>query len=204
MSLEELEKLSTKQLLARLRRLHQCEESVLLSDRDDASNTSEAILFKDTPEWKTAYGQIKGVLSLREHVPKGAELDKKRKSRALLSRTIERRAGRRMPHRNTVIPFCLILLFGAGQSFAQDEYLLAKHQAGAVVIGMTIDDLHAMHKPSSTKLVAHYPEGMFTPMLEVYLEGDTNKSIPSLLIGIDKNSDWIVGNIKCQRRSVPD
>jgi hypothetical protein len=61
---------------------------------------------------------------------------------------------------------------------------------------MTIDDLHAMHKPSSTKLIARYPEGMFTPMLEVYLEGDTNKSIPSLLIGIDKNRDWIVGNIK--------
>ena len=38
MSLEELEKLSTKQLLARLRHLHECEESALLSDRDDASN----------------------------------------------------------------------------------------------------------------------------------------------------------------------
>jgi len=100
------------------------------------------------------------------------------------------------PIRNTIIPFFLILLFGAGQSFAQDEFLLAKQQAGAVVIGMTIDDLHAMHKPSSTRLVADYPEGMFTPMLEVFLEGDTNKSIPSLLIGIDKNNDWIVGSIK--------
>jgi hypothetical protein len=53
-----------------------------------------------------------------------------------------------------------------------------------------------MHKPSSTRLVAHYPEGMFTPLLEVYLEGDINKSIPSLQIEIDKNRDWIVGNIK--------
>jgi|SRR5262245_798622 len=95
MSLEELEKLSTKQLLARLRQLHQCEESALLSDRDDASNASGTILFKDTPEWKAAYERIKGVLSLREHVPKGAELDKRRKRRALLNRTIERRAGRR-------------------------------------------------------------------------------------------------------------
>ncbi len=95
MSLEELEKLSTKQLLARLKSLHQCEESVSLSDRDDFSNTSEAILFKDTPEWKAAYEQIKGVMSLREHVPKGAELAKKRKRRALLSRTVERRIGRR-------------------------------------------------------------------------------------------------------------
>ncbi len=196
MSLEELEKLPTKRLLARLRQLHQCEESVLLSDHDDVSNTSGTILFKDTPEWKAAYEQVKGALSLREHVPKGAELAGKRHERALLSRTIEKRAGRRKPHRNVFIPFCLILLFGARQSFAQDEFLLAKHQAGAVVIGMTIDDLHAMHKPSSTKLVASYPEGMFTPLLEVYLEGDANKAIPSLLIEIDKNRDWIVGNIK--------
>jgi hypothetical protein len=196
MSPEELEKLSTKQLLVRHRQSHQCEESAWLSDRDDASNASGTILFKDTPEWKTAYEQVKGALSLREHVPKSAELAGKRHERALLSRQMERRAGRRKPHRNAVIPFCLILLFGARQSFAQDEFLLAKHQAGAVVIGMTIDNLHALHKPTSTKLVAHYLEGEFTPMLEVYLEGDTNQSIPSLLIEIDKNSDWIVGRIK--------
>src|SRR5215470_16424138 len=196
MSLEELEKLSTKQLLARLRQLRQCEESALLAGRDDASNASGTILFKDTSEWKAAYEQVKGALSLREHVPKGAELAGKRHERALLGRTIERRAGLRKPHRNTVIPFCLILLFGAGRSLAQGEFLLTKQRAGAVVIGMTIDDLHAMHKPSSTRLVAQYPEGMFTPLLEVYLKGDTNKSIPSLVIGIDKNSDWIVGNIK--------
>jgi hypothetical protein len=196
MSLEELEKLPTKRLLARLRQLHQCEESVLLSDHDDVSNTSGTILFKDTPEWKFAYEQVKGALSLREHIPKGAELAGKRHEQALLSRTIEKRAWRRKPHRNAVIPFCLILLFGARQSFAQDEFLLAKHQAGAVVIGMTIDNLHALHKPSSTRLVASYPEGMFIPLLEVYQEGDTNKSIPSLVIGIDKNIDWIVGSIK--------
>jgi hypothetical protein len=90
MPLEELERLSTRLLLARLKRLHQCEESVLLSDRDDASNTSAAILFKDTPEWHVAYEQVKGALSLREHAPKGAELVKKRKRRALLNRTLDR------------------------------------------------------------------------------------------------------------------
>jgi hypothetical protein len=95
MSIEELEKLSTKQLLARLKCLHQCAESALHSDHDDASNISNAILFKDTNEWKAAYEQVKGALSQREHVPKGAELAKKRKMRAILSRTIERRAGRR-------------------------------------------------------------------------------------------------------------
>jgi hypothetical protein len=95
MSLEEIETLSTKQLLARLKSLHQCEESATLSDRDDATNTCEIILFKDTPEWKAAYEQVKEVLPMREHVPNGAELAKKRKRRALSSRTIERKAGRR-------------------------------------------------------------------------------------------------------------
>ena len=95
MPLKELERLSTRQLLARLKRLRQCEESVLLSDRDDASNTSATILFKDTPEWHVAYEQVKGVLSLREHVPKGDELVKKRKRRVLLNRTVARKAGRR-------------------------------------------------------------------------------------------------------------
>ena len=94
-SIEELEKLSTKQLLSRLRRLHQCEESVLLSDHDDVSYTSDAMQFKNTPEWKDAYENVKGLLSLREHVPKGAELVKKRHRRALLNRTTERRTGRR-------------------------------------------------------------------------------------------------------------
>lgn len=94
MSSEELEKLSTKQLLARLRRLHQCEESASLSDWDDADSASEAILFKDTSEWKAAYEQVKRALSQREHVPKGAELVMKRHRRALLNRTIERRTGR--------------------------------------------------------------------------------------------------------------
>jgi hypothetical protein len=66
----------------------------LLSDRDDASNTSTAILFKDAPEWDVAYEQVKGALSLREHIPKGAEVVKKRKRNASLNRTMERNAGR--------------------------------------------------------------------------------------------------------------
>src|SRR5262245_36285288 len=93
MSLEELEKLSTKQLLSRLRQLQQCEESASLSDRHDTGNASDAILFKDTSEWKAEYEQLKGALSLREHVPKGDELARGRRERALLNRTIERRAG---------------------------------------------------------------------------------------------------------------
>jgi hypothetical protein len=74
MSLEELEKLSTKQLLARLRHLHECEESALLSDRDDASNLSGTILFKDTTEWKAAYEQVSSEAKVLRYYIVGADL----------------------------------------------------------------------------------------------------------------------------------
>ncbi|ETK02624.1 hypothetical protein N425_03270 [Tannerella sp. oral taxon BU063 isolate Cell 2] len=68
MSLIELEALPTKQLLARLRRLHQCEESLALSDRDFADD-SACIEFKQSPDWVAAFRDVKQVLSRREHVP---------------------------------------------------------------------------------------------------------------------------------------
>jgi hypothetical protein len=83
MSDPELEALSTKQLLARLRRLHQCEESLTLSDREH-SDASGCIEFKQSAEWIAAHKQLRQVLSRREHVPKGDEL----------VRTSTRRAGR--------------------------------------------------------------------------------------------------------------
>jgi len=67
MAMAELEALPTKRLLARLRRLHECEESLALSDRD-LPDTSGAIEFKQSPEWVTAYQNVKQILSRREHV----------------------------------------------------------------------------------------------------------------------------------------
>ena len=93
MSPEELERLTTKQLLARLERLRRCEESARLSDAREAVRPP-GVWFKDTPEWAAAYEQLKSVLARREHVPKGGELAERRKSRANLSRTSERKAGR--------------------------------------------------------------------------------------------------------------
>ena len=69
MPIAELEALSTKQLLGRLRRLHECEESLALSDRD-AADRSECIEFKQSPEWIAAFRDVKRVLSRREHVPR--------------------------------------------------------------------------------------------------------------------------------------
>jgi hypothetical protein len=64
----ELEKLSTKQLLGRLQRLRQCEESLELSDRD-AIDSSGCIEFKQSQEWIVAVRDIKQILSHREHIP---------------------------------------------------------------------------------------------------------------------------------------
>ena len=66
-SLIELEALSTTQLLGRLKQLHQCEESLALSDRDVADDSGR-IEFKQSPEWISAFHDVKQVLSRREHV----------------------------------------------------------------------------------------------------------------------------------------
>ena len=93
MTPEELERLTTKQLLARLERLRRCEESASRSDAGEAARQAD-LLFKDTPEWAAAYERVRGVLAGRGHVPKGSELEGRRKARAKLSRTTERKAGR--------------------------------------------------------------------------------------------------------------
>jgi hypothetical protein len=71
-SLIALEALSTSQLLGRLKRLHECEESLTLSDRDIADD-SGCIEFKQSPEWISAFRDVKQVLSCREHVSKTSE-----------------------------------------------------------------------------------------------------------------------------------
>lgn len=93
LSPEELEKLTTKQLLARLKRLRQCEASASLSDGGELA-FSQGVMFKDTAEWAAAYEQLKNVLARREHIPKGNELVERRKRRAKLARTTERKTGR--------------------------------------------------------------------------------------------------------------
>jgi len=72
LSQRELEALPTSQLLGRLRRLHQCEQSLVQSDRESADD-SGAIEFKESPEWILAFEELKTVLSRREHIPRGPE-----------------------------------------------------------------------------------------------------------------------------------
>jgi hypothetical protein len=90
MTAAELERLPTKQLLARLVQLRQCEKSASLSDSGE-----DGAWFKDSAEWSAAYEQLKAILARREHVAKGVELVGRRKRRAKLAQTLDHRAGRR-------------------------------------------------------------------------------------------------------------
>jgi len=91
--------MSEKQLLARLRRLHQCEESLALSDRE-SSNPYGCIEFKQSVEWTAAYKQVRQILARREHVPKGDDLVQRRAARARRARSSERKAGTQSALRN--------------------------------------------------------------------------------------------------------
>lgn len=91
----ELESLSTRQLLARLRQLLQCEACVLLSDRsNDANPTEGRIEFKDTNGWERAYRQVKHILAKREHLEKGTALTERRQQRVQRNAATERRQGK--------------------------------------------------------------------------------------------------------------
>ncbi|WP_226649562.1 hypothetical protein ACJJID_11535 [Microbulbifer sp. CnH-101-G] len=65
----ELEALSTKRLLAYLRRLQRCEESIELSDwQEDKVSPLGGIVFKSSDEWKTQYNLVKAVLAKRPNI----------------------------------------------------------------------------------------------------------------------------------------
>jgi hypothetical protein len=68
-----LEALTTKQLLARLARLRFCEEAAELSDLTAQEiELTRGILFKLTPEWRSAYADLKNVLAAREHISRAS------------------------------------------------------------------------------------------------------------------------------------
>lgn len=67
-----LNKKGTKELLGYLKRLQQCEESLGLSDMDMNEDPidDEIIYFKQSDKWKTAYHDVKTILSGREYIEK--------------------------------------------------------------------------------------------------------------------------------------
>ena len=86
-TIEELNKMHTGSLMNRRRALLKCEESFQASDRNTYETkplTAETgvIEFKDTPEWKLAYKELKFVLSSRENLPNKEERKAIRREKA--------------------------------------------------------------------------------------------------------------------------
>lgn len=82
----QLEAMHTGSLLSRLRRLQQCEESFAASDRygeegEPRPSDTGHIEFKDTAEWRTAFSDLKELLSSRERLLSAAERKAKRDAR---------------------------------------------------------------------------------------------------------------------------
>lgn len=69
---ELLNKKGTKEILGYLKRLHQCEERFEDSDININEDLIDdhTIYFKETEKWKTAYQNVKSILSNREHIEK--------------------------------------------------------------------------------------------------------------------------------------
>jgi hypothetical protein len=71
MTREELEALPTGALLARLKRLHWCEDRSDWTDlsQEEIASVPNAILFKEDGAWRMAHADLKAVLAGREHRP---------------------------------------------------------------------------------------------------------------------------------------
>ena len=91
LSREELEAMSTRELLGRLERLRRCEEDPLFSDMSmEEVSVAVGVVFKTDPAWSKAVGDIRDVLALREHVPSGPERRAARQARTARNRSAER------------------------------------------------------------------------------------------------------------------
>jgi hypothetical protein len=88
---EELEKMHTGTLMSRRAALLKCEESFEASDHTvyeskHSASITGIIKYKDSPEWKLAYKELKDVLANREHVPNKQERKKLRQLKAKKSK----------------------------------------------------------------------------------------------------------------------
>ena len=90
-TLEELNAMHTGTLMNRRAALLKCEETFEQSDLNgyvtklNAENTG-IIEYKDTPEWKQAYKELKSVLNTRENLPNKKERKQIRKEKARTSK----------------------------------------------------------------------------------------------------------------------
>jgi len=86
-SIDDLQKMHTGTLMNRRAALLKCEETFEMSDRNGyetmplASDTG-IIEFKDSPEWRQAYKDLKGILANRDNIPNKQERKALRQAKA--------------------------------------------------------------------------------------------------------------------------
>ena len=82
-SLVDLENMHTGSLMARRKALLKCEESFDMVSRDEECKAQENIIeFKDSEAWKSAYQDLKKVLSKRENWKSKGERKEERRLKA--------------------------------------------------------------------------------------------------------------------------
>ena len=79
---QELETMHTGTLMNRRKALLKCEETSAHSDQTRSTPSNDTIEFKDTPQWQTAYADVKTVLATRENMPNKAERKAMRQAKA--------------------------------------------------------------------------------------------------------------------------
>jgi hypothetical protein len=72
-----------------------------------------------------------------------------------------------------VLLVCMLAPQGVlpGRDASKGDFLLARGRAGAARVGMTIDDLYRAYGWRDMKLVDLFGEGMFTPAIEISMDG---------------------------------
>ena len=77
-----------------------------------------------------------------------------------------------------------------GRPEAQSYFHLAKDRAGAVRIGMSVDELYNEYGHRNTKLVDRFTEGLFNPVIEISINGKK-----SLIAEIAPRKDFVIQRI---------
>jgi hypothetical protein len=73
---------------------------------------------------------------------------------------------------------------------AQPDYVLEKGRAGRAKVGMSVDELYQAYGWENTKLVDLFGEGMFQPVIEIYLGG-----VKSLVAEVEARKGFTVWRI---------
>jgi len=97
-----------------------------------------------------------------------------------------------------IIVISAVLCFTLSEAEHQEDqrcFLLQKHSAGQLKIGMNSKELYTLFDKKYTKFVDLYIEGHYCPAIEIYLR-KTETEKPSLVAEITQKDNWTVWRIR--------